>query len=173
LASHAAAPEGFSTPSLGSAALPPSGGGTGQQAIRLLDVDPDFAAGVDAPTAARAAAATVVPLQYVPPGPWEPSSLCEPESLFGPFAVVVVDGLLTRDVQLADRIATQLIGAGDVLAIGEPEETIPRTEHTWTAATDVRLAVLDRRFLAAARQCRSRRSCGTSPAGGDASAPTA
>jgi CRP/FNR family transcriptional regulator, cyclic AMP receptor protein len=89
----------------------------------------------------------VVPRIDVPRGPWTP-----PPRPADTQTVIVVRGLLARHSQLVDRVATQLLGAGDVVDVwGEPDELLP-CEVRWTAHEPVILGVLDRRFAGAAQR---------------------
>src|SRR5688500_11959765 len=84
-------------------------------AARLLEVDPSLGEGVPADELAEARARAVVPLVTLGPGPVAFERLRRPEDPLGPFAVLVTDGLIARDVSLLGRPATQLVGPGDVL----------------------------------------------------------
>jgi CRP/FNR family transcriptional regulator, cyclic AMP receptor protein len=64
----------------------------------------------------------------------------------------VLDGILTRHVALADRVSTQLAGPGDVLDLWPPPDELLPCEVRWSAHQPVVLAVLDRRFAAAAQR---------------------
>ncbi len=120
--------------------------------VRLLEAEPDFGRGIAPAELSEARRRTVVPLVTLPPGPWSPLSLYEPDSAIGPFAVLVVNGLVARHVALSDRVATQLAGPGDVLPLRAAEEILPPTEHATTVASTARLAVFDAHFLAATQR---------------------
>ncbi|HWT95927.1 MAG TPA: Crp/Fnr family transcriptional regulator [Solirubrobacteraceae bacterium] len=122
-----------------------------RQAVRLLDIEPDFARGVDAEQAAEARRLTVVPLADVPAGPWDPSVLGSTRPT-GAFAAFVVTGLVVRECLIGERTTTQLIGPGDVLPITPAEAGVPGGVVVCRAAAETRIAVLDERFLAAARR---------------------
>ena len=78
-------------------------------------------------------------------GPWTPSvSIREP----GHLGLLVLEGLLSRDVGLARPLATELVGRGDVLRPSDrcgEDAPIP-FEISWTVLHPVRIAVLDRAF---------------------------
>lgn len=122
-----------------------------RQAVRLLDIEPDFARGIDAEQAAEARRLTVAPLVDVPAGPWDPSVLSSSRPT-GAFAAFVVSGVIIRECLVGDRTTTQLIGPGDVLPVTAAEAGIPGALVVCRAAADTRVAVLDERFLAAARR---------------------
>jgi CRP/FNR family transcriptional regulator, cyclic AMP receptor protein len=117
----------------------------------LLDLEPDFGAGVDPETLAQARRRAVVPLLDVPQGPCDPRALRGGHAT-GAFAALVVSGLLVRDVGLSGRVAMQLVGPGDVLSLGPAESGLPLVSERWHAASPMTLAVLDERFLAAAQR---------------------
>jgi CRP/FNR family transcriptional regulator, cyclic AMP receptor protein len=119
--------------------------------VRLLDAEPDFAAGVPADEAAAARRHTVAPVVTLPIGAWSPSDLGTAAAT-GPFMGVVLSGLLARDVVLADRVATQLIGAGDAIPLGAWDDGSPPVHTEWRVAAPSDVAVLDARFLAAAQR---------------------
>lgn len=76
---------------------------------------------------------------------------------FDPFApsrgwgLIVLEGFFTRQVELAGRTTTELLGAGDVLRPwDEPhaEGSVP-LETSWRAISPSRVGLLDARFMAA------------------------
>jgi len=99
-------------------------------AVRLLDVDPGLGealAGEDWKAARRDA---VLPAIHLPAGPWHP-----PEPAEGPgVAVLLLGGLVCRQVELAGHAGAELLGAGDVLdgaavAHGALDLTVRWTVH--------------------------------------------
>lgn len=121
-------------------------------AARLLDLDPSLGEGIPEEELAEARAQAVVPVVTLSPGPVAFARLRRPEDPRGPFAVLVTDGLIARDVSLFGRPAAQLVGPGDVLAIPDRAELAEPARMTVGCATRVRVAVLERRFLAAVQQ---------------------
>ena len=119
--------------------------------VRLLDHEPDFAAGVAADELEAARQHTIAPVFTLSPGPWWPPEL-RTEDVTGPFSVLVLSGLIARDVVLADRVATQLVGAGDAIPLGEWDDGSPPLESCWRVAVEADVAVLDAGFLAAAQR---------------------
>jgi CRP-like cAMP-binding protein len=121
-------------------------------ALALLEADPDLAAGLHGEELDSARAAVVVPRLRIPAGPWAPELAEVP----GPTAValIVVDGLLRREVVLAGRRTAELFGPGDVVDPFAPAatEALVPLEVDWEAESPVTLAVLDMRFVAAARR---------------------
>jgi CRP-like cAMP-binding protein len=93
--------------------------------------------------ARRYAVADVVVL---PRGRYSPAELFAGDGLLG---ILVVDGLLVRQVQVAERNCGELVGPGALL---RPWDDFGRNaplpiEVDWRVIEDARLALLDRRFL--------------------------
>ena len=118
--------------------------------VTLLDVDPDLGAEIPAEELELARRVTVSHAIELPRGGWDP----EDRERYGdrPFALLVVEGLLTREVQLAHRSSAQLLGAGQLLHPWQRSEGLVPAEVHWTVNERAVLAVLDERFLAAARR---------------------
>jgi CRP-like cAMP-binding protein len=82
----------------------------------------------------------------VRPGVWDAGT--DAHRTAGGFGLLVLDGVLVRRVAFADRVGGELLGPGDLLRPSEhdgEEATLP-FEATWNVLTDVRLALLDRRW---------------------------
>lgn len=135
----------------------PIGGGNGAGAAGrarlsrfcVLDVEPELAEGIepDELPAARAAASATAWL--LPRGHWraEPWMFDERESL----GLLVVDGLISRHIEVGRREAVELVGPGDVLRpwVGlDGELPDPVCEH-WMTARRTQLASLDSAFASA------------------------
>lgn len=81
-------------------------------------------------------------------GQWRPQPSMSPRP--GDLGVMVVDGLMTRDVVLGQTVATELVGRGDVL---RPEDQdgvdapVP-FDVEWRVLQPTRVALLDREFAA-------------------------
>ena len=120
--------------------------------IRLLEADPELADGAPEDQLAAAVGRTIARVVTLAPGGWSPASLRGVDKATGPFAAIVLNGLVARDVVLADRVATQLIGRGDVITLGEWSDGSPPVRTEWRVAARAELAVLDGRFLAAAQR---------------------
>jgi CRP/FNR family cyclic AMP-dependent transcriptional regulator len=110
----------------------------------LLDLDPDL--GSHLPPDAVSAARREIAVRIVTRGrgPWrlEKVAATDPRNL----GLLVVDGLISREV-LADEVTSmELIGPGDVLRPWEESSDVPllRAGVRWTILTEARLAWLDR-----------------------------
>lgn len=68
-----------------------------------------------------------------------------------PFAALVIDGLIAREITVGGQPTLRLLGPGDVIHCGELEAGLLQPEQSFTATLPSRLAVLDDRFLHAVR----------------------
>jgi CRP-like cAMP-binding protein len=112
-------------------------------AVALLDVEPEMGARLPTDDLAAARRQLVVPGLQVDPGPWNPG-----ESLARALGGLLTDGLALCETQAFGRTSMQLFGAGDLVegaALADPDAT-------WRVLEPVRLAILDGRFLLAARK---------------------
>lgn len=117
----------------------------------VLELDPDLGSGVwpeDWEAARRACRGRIL---RVPRGRWRvPAGAGERDDLVG---LVIVEGVLCREVDLRDRSMLELLGPGDVLQL--PVETgCPSLGGTikLTAVNDMMLLVLGESFIRAAAQ---------------------
>lgn len=114
-------------------------------AVRLVDVDRELARrlGPDAADARNAAVSGVVTL---PRGRWDP--LAAAPRLRGGYGLLVLSGLITRDVAGGEAVGAELVCMGDLLLPDDATE-----EHAvglvpyWEVIEPARLAVLDRAFV--------------------------
>jgi CRP/FNR family transcriptional regulator, cyclic AMP receptor protein len=122
---------------------------TDARSIALLDADPDLGRLLDGERLAVARRELVVRQHTVGAGPWDGERLREagPEHV----GLFVVEGLVTRELALADNVSAELLGQGDVLRPWQaegPQRLVPFGVR-WTMLTPARLALLDRRFAVA------------------------
>src|SRR3954451_12060331 len=115
--------------------------------IRLLEAQPDLAEGLSPEEEADARRHVVAVLEDVPAGPWEPVRGYGLDPSF--IGLLVIDGTLSRDVELGGRRCSELLGAGGLLRPWDYDEgdtaRVP-LEPAWTVLEPARLAVLDGRF---------------------------
>ena len=115
--------------------------------IRLLEAQPDLAEGLSPEDEADARRHVVAVLESIDPGPWAPSDTCALDPAF--MGLLIVDGTLSRDVELGGRRCSELLGPGDLLRPWDYDEgyaaSVP-TESAWTVLDPARVAVLDGRF---------------------------
>jgi hypothetical protein len=116
------------------------------QKIRVIDAFPEMADSLDAEQERLARQYALATLQIVPPGLWHPRRNLQREP--GHLGLLVLDGLLTRDVVMGETLATELVGRGDVLrpADHDGEEAPVPFDIVWHVLEPTRIAILDRQF---------------------------
>jgi hypothetical protein len=121
---------------------------SGNAFVRVLEEDPELAAGLDPTSLQLATRHAIAAVELVPPGRWEPTAPADGGG--SSLGLLVLDGLLMRDVTFAQAACTELIGRGDLLRPWDWERDVLTIKPvvTWTALQPVRLAVLDRRITA-------------------------
>jgi CRP/FNR family transcriptional regulator, cyclic AMP receptor protein len=121
---------------------------TDARVIALLDADPDLGRLLDGDALEEARRELVVRQHFVSAGPWDGERLRDagPEHV----GLFMVEGLMARELALADNVSAELLGPGDVLRPWQaegPERLVP-FDVRWNVLQPARLAVLDRRFAA-------------------------
>jgi CRP-like cAMP-binding protein len=115
--------------------------------IRLLEAQPDLGEGLSPEDEAQARRHVVALLDSVEPGPWDPSEGYTLDPSF--LGLLVVDGMIARDVELGGRRCSELLGPGDLLRPWDYDEadmaSVP-SESAWSVLEPARMAVLDGRF---------------------------
>jgi CRP/FNR family cyclic AMP-dependent transcriptional regulator len=117
-----------------------------RERVRVFVEDPELASGLDAEGLAAAQQITA-PMLRVPTGSWDFQA--DPSRLSSHLGLLVVDGLLLREVIVGEVACAELLGTGDVLRPwtgSSGEQASIKAEARWEALEDVRLAVLDPRF---------------------------
>jgi CRP/FNR family transcriptional regulator, cyclic AMP receptor protein len=111
----------------------------------VADLHPELVAGVPEGRRELARERLVAPVQQLRVGPWTPAA-----GAGGGIGLLIVDGLLMRDVVLAETVATEIVGRGDILRPSEHDGTgapVP-FDVEWRVMQPTTLAVLDRAFAA-------------------------
>lgn len=119
----------------------------GSDYVRVLDEDPELARSLPAESSALARRHAVAREKRLGAGPWEPQT--EPEGTPCALGLLVLDGLLTRDVVCAGRECLELLGRGDLLRPWDYSDGVYAPvpfDTSWCVLQPTRLAVLDRRF---------------------------
>ena len=116
--------------------------------VRLLEHDSDLGQLLSEPRLAEATRQIVVHTHTLDLGPWEAQRLrsAGPENV----GLLLLDGLIAREVVLADIVSCELLGPGDVVRpwqVRDPAQLL-HVGVRWTVLETGRLAVLDRRFTA-------------------------
>jgi CRP/FNR family transcriptional regulator, cyclic AMP receptor protein len=113
---------------------------------RLLDLDRDLAEALG-DDAARARDRIGVATVRLPPGSWEPLALTP--AVREAFALLVCEGLIVRELGLADTLTADLLGASDLVAFGPASEPLLSTRERWHVTGQATVAILDDRVLPA------------------------
>ena len=117
-------------------------------AVALLKEDEQLAAAIPPSDRERAERLIVVAGFTAEVGPLEvPADNVDPS-----LGLLVLDGLVTVNVVLGDRVASQLAGPGDVIDLTDSSETVLPASLTYLVSDTSRIAILDRRFIAAVRR---------------------
>jgi CRP/FNR family cyclic AMP-dependent transcriptional regulator len=114
--------------------------------IPLLDLDPDLGRLLSDEQVAEARSDLRVQVSVIRRGPWAVERL--PSADGGHLGLLVLDGVLAREILLADTISTELVGVGDLLCPWHEADGSALLAHDirWSVLDDLRVAVLDRRF---------------------------
>ncbi|HWI20996.1 MAG TPA: Crp/Fnr family transcriptional regulator [Baekduia sp.] len=122
-----------------------------RQLVSIIDIDPELSAGLDDESLALARRHLAAQPVLLPTGPFEfpaPNGDQAPPAL----GLYLIDGLIARDVELAGRSTTELLGAGDVIRPWDDGFSIDGLPGTvgWWVIEPARVVLLDRRFAAVA-----------------------
>jgi len=115
------------------------------RAASLFDLDPELSEQLDERQRAEARTRAIVPVADLPPGPWAPGNVIDAASR--PFGIMVVDGLLLREILLAGSTATEFLGPCDIVAVAPVDDPLLPAEAVWTVPRAARVAILDDRLL--------------------------
>jgi CRP-like cAMP-binding protein len=114
----------------------------------LLDLDPDLGLLVPDERLATARHELRVAVHVLDTGPWEVEKLSgtSPEHI----GLLVIDGVLAREVLVSDTVSTELLGPGDVIRPWHLHQgdSLLRYAIRWNVLTRSQIALLDRRVAA-------------------------
>src|SRR4051794_10011687 len=127
-----------------------NGNGNAPASVLLLEALPELTEFVAHDQAQVARASLRVPAIQIPAGPLTPQQLTASGS--DAFAAVVLDGLITRHLDIGGHPALQLHGPGDVVAARPVAQGLLPARDALAAASPSRLAIIDDHFLLAARR---------------------
>lgn len=120
--------------------------------IPLLEADPELADGLAPAEMEAAGRAVAFHVRTIEAGAWDPTA--ERWPVAPTLGLLLLEGVITRDIVFAGRTTTELLGTGDVLRACEDDvqfDPLPFTV-SWHVHVPTRVAVLDARFaLASAR----------------------
>ncbi len=118
--------------------------------VRILEHDPDLGAALDGPREEAARRELVAAVIEAPPGRWDGGAV-HPNAPYGHFGLLLIDGVLARNLVVHRRTCSELLGPGDLLrpwVSAVPDESI-RIDANWMVVEPTRFAVLDHRFVVA------------------------
>lgn len=120
-----------------------------QSSAALLELDPDLGALLAPERVADARTALRVPLQRLGVGEWDVSRLAEAHP--GHVGLLLLEGVLAREILMEDDVSTELLAAGDLIRPWHLDRGQPLLRHEvrWTVLAPSVLAILDRQFAAA------------------------
>src|SRR4051794_17926543 len=117
--------------------------------VALLQVDPGLRAAVPQSERPLAERAVLVPCFELGPGHWRTEDLrADGDAL----SALVVRGLGTRQTMIAGRRSAELLGPGDVFRPWASADPVIPAESRWASGSPALVALLDGRFVAAARR---------------------
>jgi len=123
-------------------------GGRRESVLQVIAVDPDLATGLPAGELARARREALAAELLVPRGTWNPGDWFAGHT--GMIGLLIVDGLLLREVGVGRRAAAELLGPGDLLRpldADNPGGSL-KVRSSWSALVPTQLVILDRDFAA-------------------------
>src|SRR3954466_9039258 len=120
------------------------------EAIRLLEADPELGALLSPTRRAEAERDLIVRTHRLSVGPWDVSRLSSASA--DHVGLLVLDGVLARELVVADHVSAELLGPGDLVRPwqGASESGLLPVRAVWSVLSTVTPAVLDRRFAAEA-----------------------
>ena len=114
---------------------------------RLLDIDADLAEALGPDGAAHARDRVGVATVELSSGSWVPETLVR--DMHAPFGLIVCGGLIVRELDLAGTLTTDLLGPGDIVALGRNGDGLLSTSERWHVSGQATVAILDERILPA------------------------
>jgi CRP/FNR family cyclic AMP-dependent transcriptional regulator len=117
-----------------------------RERARVFVEDPELAAGLD-PEGIAAAEQITTPILRIPHGHWDFKA--DPIRLNGHLGLLILDGLLLREVMVGEVGCAELLGTGDMMrpwTMATGEQASIQALSRWEALEEARLAVLDPRF---------------------------
>lgn len=116
--------------------------------IRVADAFPDLTRHLPPDQARIAGHYALATIETLRPGQWSPDPSLQPRP--GHMGLLIIDGLMTRDVALGNTVATELVGRGDILRpvdFDGANAPVP-FDVKWRVLQPTQIAVLDRDFAA-------------------------
>ena len=116
--------------------------------IRVAEAFPELTRHLPPDQARIAGHYALATIEELRPGQWQPHPSLQPQP--GHMGVLVVEGLMTRDVVLGNTVATELVGRGDILRPADYDGAAAPVpfDVQWRVLQPTRIALLDRDFAA-------------------------
>jgi hypothetical protein len=120
------------------------------EAVRLLEADPELGSLLTPARRGDAERELVVRTHRLSVGPWDVARLSGASA--DHVGLLVLDGVLARELVVADHVSAELLGPGDLVRPwqGSSSAGLLPVDAVWSVLSGVTLAVLDRRFAAEA-----------------------
>jgi CRP/FNR family cyclic AMP-dependent transcriptional regulator len=119
---------------------------TDRQTTSLLELDPDLGQLLPEERLVTARHDLHVAVRVIEPGIWDLERLsgASPEHV----GLLLLDGVIAREVLVSDTVSTELLGPGDVVRPWRLQESFRLLRHSirWNVLTRSRFALLDRRL---------------------------
>lgn len=115
--------------------------------ISIVDADPELGDLLSAEERDRARRETRTRVRHLSTGAWDVAAAEEPDAHHRGF--LVIDGLISREVEVLGRRCVELIGAGDVIRpwSWDDEGSHVQAEVGWVVLEPARLAVLNHHLV--------------------------
>lgn len=118
--------------------------------VPVLDVDPELGERLPADEFEAARRALLVRVMTFDAGAWHPEAHWTDRE-HPTLGLLVLDGVITRQISVADRPSTELLGPGDVLRPWDLDADVGiPVQVSWHVLQRAQLALLDQRFLVSA-----------------------
>jgi CRP/FNR family cyclic AMP-dependent transcriptional regulator len=124
------------------------GGDAGRRIAPLLDLDPDLGRYLSPEGVSEVRRTIAVRVASLKRGTWDVDRL--PDAGSGHLGLLIVDGLLGRELLAADVASMELLGPGDLLRPWDDATDVGLLQAVvrWSVFSDTRLAILDRELAA-------------------------
>ena len=120
------------------------------ETIRVLEADPGLLEAVPSSSRDAAREGLQEEIVWIAPGHWSPEGLADPSGL----GILVLEGLLTRNLWIAGTQSREILGGGDILRPWDDDTALDPVPSTisWTILQPTACVELDNRWrLLAAR----------------------
>jgi CRP/FNR family transcriptional regulator, cyclic AMP receptor protein len=115
----------------------------------LFDLDHELAEQLEPTHRPEARARAIVPVADLTAGEWPVADLAQTSAR--PFALMVLEGIVLREVVLVGSTASELLGPGDIVDLTGSDDALLPLQTRWTVPEAARIVVLDDRLLAILR----------------------